>query len=74
MASAVRRVLAELYRVMSEADAPLTNMIPEKDVRNQAIYHRYMAGERAVDLASEFGISVRRVNRIIRSYLNRRQM
>ena len=48
-------------------------MIPEKDVRNQAIYRRYLAGERAVDLASEFEISVRRVNKFIRRYLNRGQ-
>jgi len=48
-------------------------MIPEKDQRIQEIFARYMAGERAVDLAREFGISVRRVNRLIRRYLDRGQ-
>jgi len=35
------------------------------------IVQRYLAGERAVDLAQEFGISVRRVNRLVRRYQNR---
>ncbi len=74
MSHAVHEVLWQLYRGITEADAPVTDMIPEKDIRNQAIYHRYLAGERAVDLAREFGISVRRVNRLIRRYLNRGQM
>jgi hypothetical protein len=39
--------------------------------RNQEIVRRYLAGERAVDLAKEFGITVRRVNRLIRRYLDR---
>jgi Mor family transcriptional regulator len=73
MSQAIRRVLAQLYRGMIEADAPMSDMIPEKDARNQAIYHRYLAGERAVDLANEFEISVRRVNKLIRRYLNRGQ-
>jgi len=46
-------------------------MIPPKTARNQEIVHRYFAGERAVDLADEFEISVRRVNRIIRRYQER---
>ncbi len=73
MSLAVQRVLAQLYRGIEEAIAPVTDMIPEKEWRNQEIVRRYMAGERAVDLAREFGISVRRVNRLIRRYLNRRQ-
>ncbi len=48
-------------------------MIPAKTERNQEIFRRYMDGKRAVDLAKEFGISVRRVNRLIRRYLNRGQ-
>ncbi|MHB8627040.1 MAG: helix-turn-helix domain-containing protein [Aggregatilineales bacterium] len=74
MSKAVHLLLAQLYRGMIEVDAPVSDMIPEKDVRNQAIYYRYLAGERVVDLAREFGISVRRVNRLIRRYLNRGQM
>jgi Mor family transcriptional regulator len=73
MSLAVRRVLAQLYRGVEEATAPVTDMIPEKAWRNREIVRRYMAGERAIDLASEFRISVRRVNRLIRRYLNRGQ-
>ena len=72
MSLAVQRVLAQLYRGIIESMTPLSDMRPEKEWRNQEIFRRYMAGERAVDLAQEFGISVRRVNRLIRRYLNRR--
>jgi hypothetical protein len=68
---AVQRVLAQFYRGMIEAETPVSDMIPEKDERNQEIVRRYLAGERAFDLAREFGISVRRVNRLIRRYLDR---
>jgi hypothetical protein len=71
---AVRRVIAQLYRALIQAKTPVSDIIPEKDVRDRAIYQRYLAGGRAVDLAREFGISVRRVNRLIRRSLNRRQM
>ena len=73
MSLAVQRVLAQLYRGIEEAIAPVTDMIPEREWRNQEIVRRYLAGERAVDLAREFGISVRRVNRLIRRYLARGQ-
>ena len=43
-------------------------MIPPKTTRNEDFVQRYLAGERTVDLADEFGISVRRVNRIIRRF------
>jgi hypothetical protein len=69
MSQAVRRLLAQLYRGLIEKESPVSDMTPEKDERNRAIYHRYLAGERAVDLAREFGISVRRVDRLIRRYL-----
>ncbi|MHB8624834.1 MAG: helix-turn-helix domain-containing protein [Aggregatilineales bacterium] len=74
MSQAVRQVLLQLYGGMIEADAPVSDMIPEKEQRNREIFTRYMTGERAVDLAREFGISVRRVNRLIRRYLNRGQV
>jgi Mor family transcriptional regulator len=74
MSQAVRQVLLQLYRGLIEANTPVSDMIPEKDRRNREIYARYMSGERAVDLAREFGISVRRVNRLIRRYLNRGQV
>lgn len=70
MSLAVQRVLTQLYRGIEEAIALVTDMIPEKEWRNQEITRRYLAGERAVDLAREFGISVRRVNRLIRRYFS----
>lgn len=73
MSLAVQRVLAQLYRGVMESMTPVSDMIPEKEWRNQEILRRYLDGERAVDLAREFGISVRRVNRLIRRYLNRGQ-
>jgi Mor family transcriptional regulator len=73
MSHAVRQMLAQLYRGMIESNVPVSDMIPEKDQRNQEIFTRYTAGERAVDLAREFEISVRRVNRLIRRYLDRGQ-
>ena len=57
MSLAVQRVLAQLYSGMIEAETPVSDMIPEKEWRNQEIVWRYMNGERAVDLAREFGIS-----------------
>ena len=74
MVLAVRCVIAQLYRGMIVTSARVTDMIPEKEARNRAIYHRYLAVERAVDLANEFEISVRRVNKLIRRYVNRGQM
>jgi Mor family transcriptional regulator len=41
-------------------------MIPPKTERNLEILRRYQSGERVVDLAMHYGISVRRVNRLIR--------
>ncbi len=73
MSLAVQRVLAQLYRGREEAIAPVTDMIPEKEWRNCEIVRRYLAGERAIDLAREFGISARRVTRLIRRNLNRGQ-
>jgi Mor family transcriptional regulator len=74
MSQAVHLVLVQLYRGLIEADAPVNDVIPEKEQRNQQIFTRYMAGERTVELAREFGISVRRANQLIRRYINRGQM
>jgi Mor family transcriptional regulator len=48
-------------------------MIPAKTLRNLEIVRRYLAGERTADLAKEFEISIRRVNRLIRRHLDRGQ-
>ena len=47
---------------------PASAAIPEKVDRNLEIYQRYVAGERAQNLADEFGISVRRVNWLINRF------
>jgi Mor family transcriptional regulator len=51
---------------------PITDLIPFAEVRNQEIYQRYLAGERATDLASEYGVSLQRIYVIIR-IMKRRQ-
>lgn len=68
---AVQRVLERLYRGLTDSPIPVTDLTPALEQRNRAIYERYLAGERAVDLAREFGISVVRVNRLVRRYQNR---
>ena len=61
-------ILRLLYRNEPLPTKPVCDIAPLKEDRNREIYTRYMAGERAIDLAKEFGISVRRVNRLIRRY------
>lgn len=68
---AVQRVLERLYRGLTDSPIPVTDLIPELEQRNRMIYERYLAGERAADLAQAFGISVRRVNRLVRRYEGR---
>lgn len=63
--SAAAIVLRLLYKDQPLPKSPVSDT-PLKVDRNQEIYNRYMAGERAVDLAKEFGISVRRINKLIR--------
>jgi DNA-binding CsgD family transcriptional regulator len=70
MPIAVATVFRILYDGIPNSDKPASSLIPPKQQRNEEIVRRYLAGERAADLASEFGISVRRVNRLIRRYLD----
>jgi hypothetical protein len=63
---AVRRILGLLYAGMELPSEPLTDFIPPKEDRNREIYQRYIEGARAVDLATEYGISLQRVYIIIR--------
>ena len=59
-------ILWRLYKDQPTPERPVSDIPPLKEDRNKEIYDRYMAGERAVDLAKEFGISVRRINKLIR--------
>jgi hypothetical protein len=71
--TAVARLVQTLYQGMPLPTNPASSMIPTKTERNNTIYERYIAGERAVALAREYGISVRRINRLILRIKNRRQ-
>jgi Mor family transcriptional regulator len=73
MGLAVATVLWIMYGDQPKPEKPASSMIPTKTQRNQEIVRRYLADERAVNLAKEFGISVRRVNRLIRRHLDRGQ-
>ena len=42
------------------------DLIPTEEERNFEIFTRYVAGERAVDLAEDYGISVQRIYVLIR--------
>jgi DNA-directed RNA polymerase specialized sigma subunit len=59
-------ILRLLYRDEALPAKPVSDILPLKENRNREIYVRYMAGERAADLAQEFGVSVRRISRIIK--------
>ena len=64
-------VLRVFYLKLQLSSIPRSSMIPPKTRRNEELIQRYLDGERAVDLADEFEISVRRVNRIIRQFQDR---
>jgi len=64
---AVRRLLRLLYAGMQVPSEPVTDYEPTKEDRNAAIYQRYLAGERAVDLSREYGMSLQRIYKIIRN-------
>ena len=68
---AVAIILRLLYKDQPLPAKPVSDIPPLKADRNREIVRRYLAGERAVELAKEFGVSVRRVNRLIRRYLDR---
>ncbi len=68
----VERVLVAFYQNRPLPTKPASSLIPEKRNRNLEIVQRFLAGERAVDLAQEFGISVVRVNRLVRRYQSRK--
>ena len=70
LAHAVRRILRVLYSGIPHPAAPLNDFTPTKHNRNREIYTRYLAGERAIELAAEYGISLQRLHEIIRNERN----
>ncbi len=63
---AVQTILRLLYAGMELPSGAVRDYTPTKEERNREIYHRYVDGARAVDLAAEHGISLQRVYVIIR--------
>jgi Mor family transcriptional regulator len=51
---------------MPASNTPVSHNTPPKEDRNREIYRRYLEGARAVDLATECGMSLQRVYVIIR--------
>ena len=66
--AAVHRVLRQLYFGQAVSTQPVTDLVPTEEVRNFEIYKRYAAGERAADLAADYGVSLQRVYVLIRRY------
>ena len=68
VATAVHRVLLQLYLGQVLPTHPVTDLIPTEDERNSEIYQRYVSGERATDLAEVYGVSLQRIYILIRRY------
>ena len=66
--SAVHRVLHQLYLGQELPTYPVTDLIPLEEIRNAEIYQRYVSGERAIDLAADYSISLQRIYVLIRRY------
>ncbi len=64
---AVQRILRLLYAGMERPSEAVSDYTPTKKERNAEIYQRYLTGERAVDLAREYGMSLQRIYVIIRN-------
>jgi len=60
--------LVLLYGSTQPSDIPISRLTPPKEERNREIYRRYIAGERAIDLAKEYSVSLQRIYVIIRKY------
>jgi Mor family transcriptional regulator len=56
-----------LYAGIELPSEAISDYTPTKEERNAEIYQRYLAGERAVDLAREYGMSLQRIYKIIRN-------
>lgn len=64
---AAQRILQLLYAGMELPSEAISDYTPTKEERNAEIYQRYLAGERAVDLAGEYRMSLQRIYKIIRN-------
>ena len=66
--SAVHRLLHQLYLRQRLPTHPVTDLIPLEEARNLEIYQRYSRGERAIDLAEDYSVSLQRIYVLIRRY------
>ena len=66
--AAVHRVLHQLYLGQILSTQPVTDLIPTEEDRNLEIYKRYVAGERAIDLAEDYSVSLQRIYVLLRRY------
>ncbi len=64
--TAAQRLLRLLYRE-PKPESPQGKDQAIRDVRNEEIRRRYEAGERVVDLAQEYGMTVQGIYRILRA-------
>lgn len=69
--SASLRLIELLYKGIPAPQEPVSLLIPMMTERDEMIYTRYMAGERAVRLAEEYGVSLQRLHWLIRRYKSR---
>lgn len=63
---AAQRLLRLLYP-NPKPESPKKKDEANRDVRNEEIRRRYEAGERVVDLAQEYGMTIQGIYRIIRA-------
>lgn len=63
---ATQRILKLLYGDETLPPTPISNKIPQKTARNEAIRRRYAAGESVPELARAFRVSQQRVHQILR--------
>jgi len=66
--SASLRLIELLYKDIPAPEKPVSLLIPMMTERDEVIYTRYMAGERAVNLAEEYGVSLQRLHWLLRRY------
>ena len=66
--AAVHRVLRQLYFGQTVSTQPVTDLVPTEEDRNLEIYNRYVAGERAIDLAEDYRVSLQRIYVLLRRY------
>jgi hypothetical protein len=63
---AAHRLIGHLYGAIPTPEEPISKKTPKQSMRNAEIKLRYNAGESAIHLASEYGITETRVYQILK--------